>query len=299
MNQLPLVTIICICYNHETFVTESLNSVVNQSYKNIQIIIVDDASNDNSVKEIKNWMQNHSDVIFIENEKNLGNTISFNKALKHAKGSFIIDLATDDVLLYETINKQINAFNKEDNVALVFGNAELIDEKGHFLSYYFEVDKNTKTIDSNIHKTNYISILKGGKCMCSVSGMIKAEELKKLGGFDENLIYEDLDIWLRIARNYDIKYVDEPLIKKRIVPFSQSSFFFQNTEYARKINASTYIILNKAFKMNRTVNEHKALLKRVHHEIKHNFKFKNNEIVLKNGLLKIKIHLKILLLKLF
>lgn len=294
MNQLPLVTIICICYNHESFVIESLNSVVNQSYKNIQIIIVDDASKDNSVKEIKKWLQHHPDILFIENTKNLGNTISFNGALKHTKGSFIIDLATDDVLLYDTIYKQLKAFKSDINTALVFGNAKNIDENGNFLSYYFEVDENMKVLDKKLHETNYLSILKGGKCMCSVSGMLKTDVLKKMEGYDENLFYEDLDIWIRIARNYSIKFIDEPLIKKRVVPFSQSTFFYKKSDYAKKINASTYIILIKAFKTNKTKLEHKALLKRVHHEIIHNFKLKNIELGLKNILLKIRIHLKIL-----
>lgn len=292
MAQNPLVTLICICYNHEPFVLESLDSVISQSYKNIQIIIVDDASTDNSVKEIEKWLVNKSNITFIKNKINVGNTISFNKALKLVEGDFIIDLATDDVLLHNTIATQIDAFKTNEQKALVFGNAELINEQGNFLSYYFDVDTQKCVKDKSLHTINYIHILKGGNCMCSVSAMIRTTILKELGGFDENLFYEDLDVWLRITRKYPIHFIDTPLIKKRLVSQSQSSFFYQNNAYSKKINTSTFIVLEKAFKMNSNKQENKALLKRIHHEIVHNFELKNYNLLMKNLILKLKVHLK-------
>ena len=98
MESNPLVTIICLCYNHSDFVVESLNSVINQDYKNIELIIIDDCSSDNSALVIKQWLKNYPEILFIKNEVNLGNTKSFNKGLQLAKGDYIIDLASDDVL---------------------------------------------------------------------------------------------------------------------------------------------------------------------------------------------------------
>lgn len=283
-----------MCYNHEYFLIESIESVINQNYKNIQIIIVDDASTDNSVKVIEKWLLQHPDVTFIKNDKNLGNTSSFNKALKLVKGDFVIDLATDDVLLPHSIENQLEVFKIDCHTALVFGNAEIINEEGHFLSYYFDINCDGKVENKNLHQTNYLNLLKGGNCMCSVSAMMKTKILNNLGGFDEQLFYEDLDIWLRISKYYPIKFIDQPLVKKRSVKYSQSSFFYKKNDYAKKINKSTFLILKKAFKMNTNINEHRALLKRVHHEIVHNFNLKNYTLVFKNFILKIKIHSKIL-----
>src|ERR1700749_5034941 len=98
MQNKSLVTVICLCYNHENFVTESLFSVMNQDYAFVELIIVDDCSTDNSKNIIKKWLLDYPEVRFISNEINLGNTKSFNKALQFAKGDYIIDLAADDVL---------------------------------------------------------------------------------------------------------------------------------------------------------------------------------------------------------
>ena len=270
MTSTPLVSIICLCYNHENFVKESLDSVVNQSYKNIQIIIVDDYSSDNSVSEIENWIKNHSDVTFIKNSKNMGNNLSFNQVLPLVKGDYVIDFATDDVLFEDTIASQIEAFHQNPSAALVFGNAELVNEKGKHLSYHFHTNSAQKVLDTSLHKTNCISLLKGGNCMCSVSAMMKKSVVDTLKGYDESLFYEDLDFWFRLSKQYSITFIDQPLVQKRVINTSQSTFFYKKNEYAKKINASTYKILRKAYVMNTSVEEHQALLKRVHFEMVHN-----------------------------
>lgn len=290
MTSTPLVSIICLCYNHENFVKESLDSVVNQSYKNIQIIIVDDHSSDNSVSEIENWIKNHSDVTFIKNSKNMGNNLSFNQVLPLVKGDYVIDFATDDVLFEDTIASQIEAFHQNPSAALVFGNAELVDEKGKHLSYHFHTNSAQKVLDTSLHKTNYISLLKGGNCMCSVSAMMKKSVVDTLKGYDESLFYEDLDFWFRLSKQYSITFIDQPLVQKRVINTSQSTFFYKKNEYAKKINASTYKILRKSYVMNTSAEEHQALLKRVHFEMVHNLKLKNYGLLFKNALLKVKIH---------
>ena len=75
MHEKPLVSVICLCYNHAEFVIESLNSVLNQNYQPIEIIIVDDYSTDNSVAVIEKWVENNQSLTFIKNTNNLGNTI--------------------------------------------------------------------------------------------------------------------------------------------------------------------------------------------------------------------------------
>ena len=74
MQEKPLVTIICLSYNHEKFVVESLNSVMNQNYSSIELIIIDDCSTDNSKSVIEKWLIDHPTIHFIVNSSNLGNT---------------------------------------------------------------------------------------------------------------------------------------------------------------------------------------------------------------------------------
>ena len=79
MQNFPLVSVICLSYNHEAYVVEALNSVINQTYPNLELLIADDCSDDNSIGVIKDWVKNHPEVHFSTNEKNLGNTKTFNQ----------------------------------------------------------------------------------------------------------------------------------------------------------------------------------------------------------------------------
>jgi len=112
MQHNPLVTVICLCYNHDAFVQEALNAVLNQEYQPLELIVVDDASTDGSKNKIEAWLEQHPNCYFIANRTNLGPTKSFNQALQLAKGSYILDLATDDVLLPNAIQLQVAAFEK-------------------------------------------------------------------------------------------------------------------------------------------------------------------------------------------
>ena len=108
----PLVSVICLCYNHARFVREAVESVLNQSYKNIQVIIADDASTDNSIEEIHSLKATYAPVELLLFSKNLGNCKAFNEALKLAKGEFVIDFATDDVMMSDRIEKQVAFFER-------------------------------------------------------------------------------------------------------------------------------------------------------------------------------------------
>ncbi|WP_035670640.1 glycosyltransferase [Flavobacterium sp. 83] len=285
MQDNPLVTIICLCYNQEDYVVDSLFSVINQDYPSVELIIVDDCSTDNSQSVIKKWGVDFPKIQFIANETNLGSTKSFNKALKKAKGEYIIDLAADDILLPNCVTSQINAFKKTTfkNLGIVYGNVELITKKGAFESYYFPVDSFQKVIRPRITGGIYKSVLSGGDCMCSVSAMIKKTVFDYLNGYDETLVYEDLDFWIRASRIYDFDFIDEILMQKRIVPNSLGTDFFKkNDARAKKINHSTYLILKKAVNLNKTKDEDLAILKRIHFEIKHCLNNNNYVLLFKN-----------------
>ena len=288
MQENPLVTIICLSYNHEKFVKETLNSVVNQNYSPIELIIVDDCSSDTTKSIIDDWIVSRPHVRFITNECNLGNTKSFNNALKIAKGDYIIDLAADDLLVPNGIQMQVDAFQNSTfkNLGIVYGNAEIINENGSFNSYYFSVDANGNVISKRKTGDIYASVLSTGDSICSVSTLIKKDVFDFLGGYDETLGYEDLDSWVRASREYEFDFIDAILIKKRIVSNSLGTDFFKKNN---KINISTYKILKKALKLNRSKNEDLALQKRVHYEIIHSFKNRSFNLFVKNIILRIEI----------
>jgi glycosyltransferase involved in cell wall biosynthesis len=288
MQENPLVSVICLAFNHEKFVVETLESVIQQNYQPLELIIVDDCSLDTTKSVIKNWLTAHPEVPFIANEINIGNTKSFNNALKLANGEYIIDLAADDLLLPNGIQLQIEAFQKSTfkNLGVVYGNAEIINEDGSFDCYYFPVNENKKTISKRPNGNIYTSVLSTGNSICSVSALIKKSVFDSLGCYDETLAYEDLDFWIRASRIYEIDFIDEVLVKKRTVINSLGSNF---NKKKHKINISTYKILKKAFDLNRSKIEDLALQKRVHYEIINSFKNRSWSLLLKNVGLKIEI----------
>lgn len=270
MQNLPLVSIICLCYNHERFVVESLNSAISQTYKNIELIIADDCSDDFSKQTIENWLENKPNIAFIANETNLGNTKTFNKALEFAKGDYIIDLAADDILQTDCVEKQINAFlnSEQKNIGIVYGNAELITENNSHIRYYYEVNPEKKALKKPASGDIYLAMLSQSSMICSVSSMIKRDILKQLNGYDENLAYEDLDIWIRTSRSYNFEFIDAVLIQKRELQGSLGNIFYEKrNSHTKKLNYSSYLIIQKAIALNKNRQENKALLKRLHYEM--------------------------------
>jgi len=298
MQDNPLVTIICLCYNQEDYVLESLSSVLNQDYPSLELIIVDDCSSDNSKLVIEKWLIDFPQIQFITNSINLGSTKSFNKALKKANGKYIIDLAADDVLLTNCVAYQIKAFNDTSfkNLGVVYGNVALVTEKGELESYYFAVDSFKKVTKKRKTGDIYKSVLSGGDSICSVSAMVKKTVFDHLDGYDESLVYEDLDFWIRASRIYDFDFIDEVIMQKRIVANSLGSFFFKKNDLrAKKINNSTYLILKKAIGLNKRKEEDKAILKRIHFEMILAYKTSNIVLVLKYGVLEIKLRTHLLI----
>ena len=291
MQNFPLVSVICLSYNHEAYVVETLNSVINQTYPNIELLIADDFSSDNSVNVINNWLENHPKTHFLSNEKNIGNTKTFNKLAKIAKGDFIVDLAADDLLLPNCIAKQVETFQNSNykNLAVVYGNLIEIDENDTFIrNYYTEVD-DPKSGDI------YKMVIGRATKICSVSSMIKKSVFEKLGYYDESLAYEDLDLWVRASRTYEFEYIPEFLVKKRELSTSMSSFFTKtNNAKTKRLHQSSLVILKKAFRLNKTKEEHKALLGRTRFEFFKFLKSKNYKLLLELLLLELKIRLKII-----
>ncbi|MBE8723640.1 glycosyltransferase [Flavobacterium hungaricum] len=292
MQENSLVTVICLCYNHEKYVIESLNSVLNQDYPFIELIIIDDCSTDQSQEIISKWCIDHPDAQFFISVKNIGNTKNFNKGLSAAKGAFIIDLAADDVLMPNCVSLQLQAFreSKYKNLGVVYGNAIQITENGEFDSYYFPVDSTKKTIEKRQTGDIYLNVLSGGNSICSISAMTKRSVFDALNGYDERLAYEDLDFWIRASRQYEFDYIDEVLIKRRIISNSLTTAFYNKKHKRLKaINRSTYIVLQNTLQLNKSKEEDKALQKRVHYEIIHTFKIKQYGLLLKNIMLKLKL----------
>ncbi|KGO90083.1 glycosyltransferase family 2 protein [Flavobacterium suncheonense] len=289
MQNFPLVSVICLAYNHEAYVEEALESVLNQNYPNIELLIADDNSQDRTVFVIEKWLHKHPEIPFFRNTENLGNTRTFNAVAKHAKGEFIIDLAADDVLFSDCVSRQINTFQNTTytNLGVVYGNLIQMDENGTYLNDYYTEKDNPES--GNIYKM----VIGRTTKICSVSSMVKKSVFDTVGYYDEDLAYEDLDFWIRASRIFDFEYIPEILVKKRELTSSLSAHFTRkNNQKSRHLNESSYLILKKAVQFNKNKEEHKLLLNRIRFELYKSIATRNFALAAKLVLLHLKVRLK-------
>jgi hypothetical protein len=176
----------------------------------------------------------------------------------------------------------------------VYGNAALISENNSHLGYYFPVNEVKKVVTKPASGDIYLDMLSQKSKICSVSSMLKRDVLEFLGGYDEKLAYEDLDLWIRASRKYEFYFIDEILVKRREV-FSSlgSQFFVKNNARTRKINFSSYLVLKKAKVLNKTKKEHKALLKRLHYEMMKAWQTNDYKLLVRLAFLELKIRIAI------
>ncbi len=281
LNQIkPWVTVVCTCYNHEFYVENALLSVVEQRYPNVQLIVIDNASTDQSAERIRAFVQMHPNSLFIQNSQNIGLCRAFNQGLKQAKGEFIIDLSADDILLPDRLLHQVRCFEKlSPDYAVVFSNAAYIDSRGEFLANHYPINEHGQSLEPVPSGYVFRTILEK-YYICTPTMMMRRSVLDELGGYDESLEYEDFDFWVRSARHYAYAYVDEVLTQKRRLPNSLS---MQVIEPHNRLLSSTLNVCYKAFDRCQTPDEYHALAGRVRQFIRKSFYAEQFELTRKFG----------------
>lgn len=172
---IPQVSIIAPMYNSGKFISETINSVINQSYKNWELFLIDDFSTDTTLQVVQPFLKTYSNIKLIKNEENLGAAITRNKGIKEAKGGYIAFLDGDDLWKPEKLEKQI-AFMQSNTCDISFSSYEQIGEEGNSLN------KLVRAIPiltyEKFLKSNYIGNLTG-MYNAKAIGKIMAPNLRK------------------------------------------------------------------------------------------------------------------------
>lgn len=205
----PLVSIITPTYNQAKFLTETIESVLKQDYKNIEYIIIDGGSNDGTLDILKKY----SDKVFWISEKDKGQTDAINKGLKIAKGSILAYLNSDDTYyIKNAVSLAVDYLINNSNIKIVYGRSIYVDERGQRIGYY------------NSYEFDYEKIF--SECLNPIpqpSTFIKREVFEKIGLFDEKLSYAmDLDFWLRAGLFFQFGYLPQILSTFRLHSESKS-----------------------------------------------------------------------------
>lgn len=205
-----LVSIIMPAYNCEKYVVEAIESVINQTYSNFELLVIDDGSKDSTLQIINDFAEKDNRIKALQNEKNSGVSATRNRGISIAEGNWIAFLDSDDIWEEEKLEKQMN-YAKENDADFIFTGSSYIDEEGKPYSGIFEVPE----------KVSYRKLLRHNVITCS-SVLVKKKYFENIK-MEKDEMHEDYAVWLRILKLGISAYgVNEPLLIYRISRNSKS-----------------------------------------------------------------------------
>ncbi len=231
-----------------------------QTYRGIELIIIDDASSDDSVEQIKQTVAGFDEelrarttLLFLP--ENVGNCEAFNRGLAACHGDYIIDLAGDDVMAMDRVEKQVEAFHRlGPSFGVLYSDADYIDADDNPLGLHRVENPVEGFVYSEVLRRYFIP---------PPTMMIRRSVLNELGGYDETLDYEDFDFWVRSGKLVKYGYIPEALTSIRRVKGSLSVRFY---EKGHPLAASTFKVCEKALALNESEEDNQALADRIRYE---------------------------------
>ncbi len=197
----PMVSIITPSYNQGRFIRETIESVLTQDYENIEYLIIDGGSTDQTLDMIREY-ENRLTYL---SEKDRGQSDAINKGFRMAKGSIVAWLNSDDVYEPGCVSKAVEAFESNDRLGLLYGDGWIIDEK----SRKRKVFEYTQEFD-------YWKLVNFWDYIMQPAAFFKKDALQKVGYLDEKLHYcMDWDLWIKLASVSEVRYLPELLACSR------------------------------------------------------------------------------------
>lgn len=204
----PFVSILLPVYNGEQYLTEALDSVLSQSYTHFELLIINDASTDNTQDILDAYAGKDNRITLYNNGSNFGVAKSLNILLKQAKGSYIARIDADDIWLPGKLEKQIIYLESHPGIYLLGTAKQTIDEQGKLLKGKEKSIFSPEDIKKNILK---------GNLFCHSSVVFRREILDTIGYYNENYKNtEDYEYWLRVISTFKVEIFPEVLTCYRL-----------------------------------------------------------------------------------
>jgi glycosyltransferase involved in cell wall biosynthesis len=211
---MPKVSIILPTHNGSKWISGAINSVINQSFSDWELIIIDDCSDDDTDNIIKYFSEKYARIRHLRNEKNIGLSKSLNKGICNARGEFIARIDDDDVwICADKLARQVNFLNENPKCVLVGTNMIAIDEGGNEVGHYsFPVS------DAEI-RNKFLSV----NCFAHSSVMFRKDVVIRAGGYPILAAGEDYDLWLKLGTLGELANIDKYCLRYLIRQNSKSS----------------------------------------------------------------------------
>ncbi len=208
-NCTPLASVVIPLFNTELYIAEAICSVLHQTYDNLELIIIDDGSTDSSAEVVRSLIESEKakNVQFISRE-NRGMCRTLNDGMAIAKGKYFAYLGSDDMWRLDKIELQVGELEKAESAA-AFSDCMVIDSFGKFMSC---LGNQFPYRGGNI----YEDLIWFSFQPASPTNLFRRDVLELVGRFNEDQHWEDRDLWLRIAKDYEISYIDLPLAMYRV-----------------------------------------------------------------------------------
>ncbi|MDZ4141405.1 MAG: glycosyltransferase [Methylotenera sp.] len=203
----PTISVNMPVYNCAAYLSEAIDSILNQTFQDFELILCNDGSTDHSLKIIQSFAARDSRIVVITRE-NLGIVATRNEMLARSQGKFIAVLDCDDVALPHRFAIQVRYLEEHPDVVCVGGDTRLIDGKGRYLTTLFHLRGNEAINES---------ALAGNGVITHSCAMIRSDVLRKVGGYDpDKNLAEDLDLWLRLGEYGKLENVAVPIVNWRL-----------------------------------------------------------------------------------
>lgn len=229
----PLVSVITCVYNGERFLKETIDSIINQTYEDMEIIIVDDASTDESRAIIESYSDPRIKTVFKEKNENL--CYAFGIALEQVTGEYCAILGHDDVWMPNKTERQINYMEAHRECVLCFTRCNIIDQNSKKINEQHELFSVFNSYSYKTRHQHMEALYTMGNYLCGPSVIVRTKELKKLGGYDySSLQYQDYDLWLRLLVEGELYILEEKLVNYRQILDTNTNISARNDKSERR-----------------------------------------------------------------
>ena len=236
-----LVSVCINAYNAEKYILKTINSVINQSYKKLQIIVIDDCSTDDTYNIVKSIKDDRIELYKTQTNGHM--SYACNEAFKYVKGDYVAHLDADDLWVSNKIEKQVEFLEEHQEYGACFTHSEIIDEEDNLADESFDDIRDMYALDNRPHHELYRFFFDNSNKLSHCSALIRSDVVKKVGQYDVSILFlQDFDFWMRLITLCNIYIMPERLILYRCggnsSDMTQEKWTAYNNEFVRIIYKS-------------------------------------------------------------